>query len=187
MLNPNLKLIPVSKHGYSNSDLSGYYGGTYLIYKDGDDYEVVLCHGYSDGVFQFDIRDPVEDETKLFRFIPEQGFYYVKGTGLVNYSYRVRKTYKKSLAHTYIKAVRVSDESPRISTTKLIKALVETDPPIKGDTFVISRRLCVSSGKLITAYKGLTVGDYKDGVAVSPIGAICDRINETGVIQCQLP
>lgn len=203
-LSKEIILTPVCNEGYTDRDMSSYYGNTFLMHDTGDSYSVVFCEGcdlhsarcaYLNEDGDFDTIDlPLAE---LYRFTPQQGFYCLRRNNLpaiIEYSLPTTRSYKKGINRDLVKISRL-EPSGRLYNTDGLRSQVlalmhicsEPEERTKTTSFLISRRLAVVNGKIYSVYQKKTVGSYADGILTTPFVSIIDRVSELhGDIKCQL-
>ena len=173
---------PVSIEGYTGSDLAGYYTGCYLLLRTSEGVTPVnVSRCESRQVWH--VRNVEGDQftvnsTDLYRFVLPQGFYIINGN-LYRYKYLLSRSYKKGLYPDFIRLAKVVggiEEGVRPNARHLNEMLNSTT---RGDdATIITRRLAVQGGKLLTHYKTMSVGSFKDGVVNTPFPCIQSRLEE---------
>lgn len=179
-MNPGITLHRISQEGYTSSDLSGYYSGSYILHKSEEGLEPVYVRGvYDDGVFSVDhldndgdLQDIHVDMDNCYRMCIPSGYYGIRGT-LCRFSYRAARSYKKGLSADFIHITPL----PRGGLLRALYALVYPQD-LEGVEF-ISRKLVIKDGRIHTHYRELSVGRDRDGEIDTPFPAVKQRIEET--------
>lgn len=192
-MNPELTKDPVSCTGYSRSDLSGYYSGTFLLYKDGDVYRSCYVRGVEGGredvtfyirytdedgeLFDTEVQGRSNIESLLYRMVMPNGWYLQSHKPPFKFSYQVNRSYKKGLSPDFIRVSDINGDSRRV-TSKLLDHMVYPRDHFSQDKRLISRRLAVYNGNVYTTYKNLTVGRVSGGQLDTPFHCIRQRMEE---------
>jgi hypothetical protein len=190
-MNPNVTTDPISIDGYTSSDLSGYYSGTYILYKDGDTFLPAYVRGVEgdtdDFRFYVDVLEDgdyrmkeVEDfavESTLYRCIIPTGWYLQPRLLPFRYDYTVNRSYKKGLCHSFMRFERLDGSGVDFSL-KTMRDMIYPRDHFSDDKFLISRRLLVHQGMVYTTYRGLSVGSYSNGKVETPFRCIQQRMEE---------
>lgn len=191
-MNKDMTLDPVSISGYTASDLSGYYSGTYLLYKNEEgEYQPCYVRGIErdDDEPMFYIRvgwgDNMQDrrivgdeiETSLYRMVIPTGWYLMPRRKPFRYEYKVHRSYKKGLSPDFI-SIRDTDDRGIEMNNKVLEAMVFPKDKVGDDKWLISRRLVVYNNIIYTTYRGLSVGRVENGAVDTPFRCIQQRVEE---------
>lgn len=178
--NAHVSLDPVSVEGYSQSDLSGYYVNTYLLWESDEGCQPVLVRDLETRDTSWIVRtldDPAVSVpvTQLKRMVIPVGFYIIDGY-LQSYRYVLNRSYKKGLAVDFARVSKVGKSQRHAELSDFVQMLYPLNE--KGSTTVVKRRLAIHESKLLTHYKTMSVGSYKNGETDTPFPCIKQRLEE---------
>lgn len=175
IINPRLKQEPISTEGYSSSDMSMYYSGTYILcngepvyVRDMDRSEANVTYLDADGREDY-MCVPI---SSLKRFLVPQGIYQDCEGELFFYNYEMFNSYKKGIASHHIRL-----DGTFYNTFRAIYAMVY--PSETPKSMSISPRLRIHNGKVYSFYNRLTVGSFKDGEIDTPFPSVTQRYLES--------
>lgn len=175
--NVGVSTDPVSTDGYTKGDLHGYYKGTYLLWKNREPVYVRSLTTKTKWVVET-LEQGLQEvkASELSRMSIPVGFYITDGK-LCTYQYVLSRSYKKGLSPDFIK-INVVPSGAGMSPYK--ERLLDLLYPLDSDdnATIIKRRLATQNGKLLTAYKTLSVGSYKNGESDTPFPCIQKRLEE---------
>lgn len=177
--NAHISVDPVSIEGYTKSDLQGYYVGTYLLWDDGEVAQPVYVRELEDKT-TWRVRTMSESlipvsAQELKRMVIPVGFYIIDGR-LQRYQYILNRSYKKGLSSDFARLNKVGKSARHVELSDVLQMLYPLDR--EGSTTIVKRRLAIHEGKLLTHYKCMSVGSYKNGETDSPFSCIRHRLEE---------
>lgn len=174
--NAHISVDPVSIEGYTKGDLEGYYNSTFLMWESSDGCQPCQVRGMEDKttwhIDTLDGRKVVHPQT-LYRVVIPVGFYIVDNK-LVSYQYVLNRSYKKGLSADFARVQRVGKSQRHMRLLDMLEFMYPVSET--ENARIITRRLAVHEGKLLTHYKGMSVGSYKDGASDTPFPCIQQRL-----------
>lgn len=183
-INPKVVRDPIEVEGASVRDMNMYYKGAYAI-LGGKTLCKVLEIGESNVSVQVissagrgaDSSRTVPRD-RLERFFIPTGVYLLEGGGCFSYNYLQSRTTKRSTAPEFVKTY-VLNRHQSINQHKAVAFALFSQDRV-GENYKVSDRLAVVDGKIITAYRCMSVGSIKDGAVDSQFPCIVQRMSEGG-------
>lgn len=177
--NPHISTDPVSLEGYTKSDLEGYYNSTFLLWESPEGCQPVQVRGLeSKTSWHVDTLEGARTVpvTELHRLVIPVGFYIVRNK-LASYQYLLKRSYKKGLHPDFARIRTVGKSNRHMSLEDMLQLMYPIDS--NRSSRIVTRRLAIHDGKLLTHYKTMSVGSYKAGSADTPFPCIRQRLESS--------